>query len=252
MWGTTRGREKQIMQVPTTHNSAKHGDIAESILLPGDPLRAKYIAENYLEHVVQYTNVRGMLGFTGTYKGERISVQGTGMGGPSMGIYAYELIHGYGVKRLIRIGSAGALQDSLRLGDLIGASTASYDTDYNRQWHIPGTIVPAASFQLLLAASQAAESFGLSLKIGPILSSDLFYTPNGTEDLKPWKRAGLLAVEMEAASLYLTAQAAQVEALCLLTVSDLPFTGGEMTSKEREQSLDDMIRVGLSVASEHH
>ncbi len=240
------------MQIPTTHNDAKLGDIAESILLPGDPLRAKYIAENYLENAIQYTNVRGMLGFTGTYNGKRVSVQGTGMGGPSMGIYAYELIHGYSVKRLIRIGSAGALQDTLQLGDLIGASCASYDTDYNRQWHIPGTIVPAASFPLLLGAYRAADALGLSLHIGPILSSDLFYAPNGLEDLLAWKRAGLLAVEMEAASLYLTAQAAHVDALCLLTVSDLPFTGGEMTSKEREQSLDDMIRLGLSVATDRY
>jgi purine-nucleoside phosphorylase len=237
-----------MVPTPTTHNNAKLGDIAESILLPGDPLRAKYIAENYLENAVCYTQVRGMLGFTGTYKGVRVSVQGTGMGGPSMGIYAYELIHGYQVKRLIRIGSAGALQDSLHVGDIIGASAASYDTDYSRSWNLPGTITPAASFSLLLAAKLAADKRDQPITIGPILSSDQFYTPNGTDDLIPWKRAGLLAVEMEAASLYLTAQAAGVEAVCLLTVTDLPFTGEQLSSADREQSLDTMIRLGLQVA----
>ncbi len=236
------------MQVPTAHNQANKGDIAETILLPGDPLRAKFIAETYLEDAVQYTKVRGMYGYTGFYKGNRVSVQGTGMGGPSMAIYSYELIYGYGVKRLIRIGSAGALQDSLQLGDLIGATATSYDTDYNRQRHLAGTIAPAASFNLLLAAKMIADKKNLSIDFGPILSSDQFYTPQGVEDLIPWKEAGLLAVEMEGASLYLTAQSAQVEALCLLTISDLPFSGGELSSEEREKSLTQMIELGLDVA----
>lgn len=239
-----------MIQIPTAHNSAKAGDIAETILLPGDPMRAKFIAENYLDNVTQYTKVRGMFGFTGYYKGVRVSVQGTGMGGPSMSIYAYELIHGYHVKRLIRIGSAGALQDSLKLGDIIGATAASYDTDYSRHMHLAGTIAPAASFELLMSAKTAADKTDIPLRVGPILSSDQFYTPNGVNDLIPWKKAGLLAVEMEGAALYLIAQAAQKEALCLLTVSDLPFTGGELSSKEREQSLTSMIKIGLEVATQ--
>ncbi len=239
-----------MLPTPTTHNRASLGDIAESILLPGDPLRAQYIAENYLEDAVRYTHVRGMSGYTGTYHGQRVSVQGTGMGGPSMGIYAYELIHGYGVKRLIRIGSAGALQENLAVGDLIGASAASYDTDYSRQRKLGGTVVPAASFSLLLSAYQQARQLQLPLHIGPILSSDFFYSPGGTDDLLAWKKVGMLAVEMEAASLYMTAQEGGVQALCLLTVTDLPFTGEEMTSGERERSLDAMIRLGLAVACE--
>lgn len=237
-----------MLPTPTTHNRAVFGDIAESILLPGDPLRAQYIAETYLDDAVRYTHVRGMSGYTGTYQGKRVSVQGTGMGGPSMGIYAYELIHGYGVKRLIRIGSAGALQDSLAIGDLIGASAASYDTDYSRQRKLGGTVVPAASFELLLQGHHYANQLQIPLHVGPILSSDQFYTPGGVDDLLPWKRVGMLAVEMEAASLYMVAQEGGVQALCLLTVTDLPFTGEEMTSGERERSLDSMIRLGLAVA----
>ena len=212
----------EMIHLPTAHNSAKLGDIAEPILLPGDPMRAKFIAENHLADVRQYNKVRGMLGYTGVYKGARISIQGTGMGGPSLSIYAYELIHGYHVKRLIRIGSAGALQDNLKLGDLIGATAASYNTDYSRQLNLPGTVVPAASFNLMTMAKSIADKADIPLKIGPIFSSDQFYTPNGVKDLLPWKRAGMLAVEMEGAALYLTAQAAQVEALCLLAISDLP------------------------------
>lgn len=238
------------MKTPTAHNSATVGDIAETILLPGDPMRAKFIAEAYLTDVVQYTKVRGMFGYTGYYQGKRVSVQGTGMGGPSMSIYAYELIHGYNVKRLIRIGSAGALQDDLGLGSLIGVTAASYDTDYSRQRQLTGTLVPAASFGLLSKAKMAADKAGVPMHVGAVLSSDQFYTPHGVQDLLPWKQAGMLAVEMEAAALYLVSQAARVEALCLLTVSDLPFTGKEMSSGERERSLTDMIRIGLDVAAD--
>ncbi len=236
------------MQIPTVHNNADYGAIAETILLPGDPLRAKFIAENFLTDAVMYSQVRGILGYTGRYKGERVSVQGTGMGGPSMGIYAHELIHAYGVKRLIRIGSAGALQDHLQVGDLIGATAACYDTNFSAQWGVPGTIVPAGSFQLLQKAHQKATEFKQKIHIGTVLSADLFYTPGGVESLLPWKKAGVLAVEMEAASLYMTAQAAQVDAVCLLTVSDLPFKGEGMNSKEREQSLTTMIKLGLDIA----
>ncbi len=236
------------MQTPTVHNSAVAGDIAETILLPGDPQRAKFIAENFLRDVVMYTKVRGILGYTGIYKGVRVSVQGTGMGGPSMGIYAYELIHSYKVKRLIRIGSAGALQENLKLGDLIGVTAACYDTDYKSQLQIPGTITPAASFYLLQTAYQKALQKNHKLHIGTVLSSDVFYSLRKNQSLTVWKEMGVLAVEMEAASLFLTAQVGRAEAMCLLTVSDLIFSEGRMSSNEREQSLLEMITLGLEVA----
>ena len=237
------------MNAPTVHIAAAAGQVAETVLLPGDPLRAQFIAQQFLTDAECYSKVRGMLGFTGWYKGKRISVQGTGMGGPSMGIYAHELIHAYGARRLIRIGSAGALQDHLKLGDLVGVTAASYDTDYHRQLAIPGTLAPAGSFDLLMKARLQAEKTQLTLHAGPVLSSDLFYHPDGTESLRAWQRLGLLAVEMEAASLYVQAQCANIEALCLLTISDLPFGEGEMSSGERERSLTAMIGLALEVAS---
>ena len=236
------------MDAPTVHNSATLKDIAETILLPGDPLRAKFIAENFLDNIHQYTQLRGILGYTGLYKGVRVSVQGTGMGGPSMGIYSYELIHAYQVKRLIRIGSAGALQENIDLGDLIGVTSASYDTDYKAQLELPGTYSPSSSFLLLQSAYQKAIEMNKKIHMGPILSSDIFYTPHGLESLFPWKKMGLLAVEMEAASLFLNAQMAKVDAMCLLTVSDLPFSNENMSAKQRETSLTDMITIGLEVA----
>jgi purine-nucleoside phosphorylase len=236
------------MDAPTVHNSAKLEDIAETILLPGDPLRAKFIAENFLDNIHQYTQLRGILGYTGLYKGVRVSVQGTGMGGPSMGIYSYELIHAYQVKRLIRIGSAGALQENIDLGDLIGVTSASYDTDYKAQLELPGTYSPSSSFLLLQSAYQKAIEMNKKIHMGPILSSDIFYTPHGLESLLPWKKMGLLAVEMEAASLFLNAQMAKVDAMCLLTVSDLPFSDENMSAEQREKSLTDMITIGLEVA----
>ncbi len=242
-------RGQKIMKTPTVHNQATLGQIAETVLLPGDPLRARYIAEQFLTDGECYSKVRGMHGYTGWYKGKRISVQGTGMGGPSMAIYAYELIHGYKVKQLIRIGSAGALQDYLDLGDLIGVTAASYNTDYSRQYSLEGSIAPAASFDLLYKAKQKANKAKIKLHTGPVLSSDIFYNLKGVDALKPWKEMGMLAVEMEAASLFMNAQAANVDSMCLLTVSDLPFGNKEMTSGERERSFVEMITLALDVAS---
>jgi purine-nucleoside phosphorylase len=236
------------MKTPTVHNGAALGQIAETVLLPGDPLRARFIAEQFLTDAECYTKVRGVYGYTGWYKGKRISVQGTGMGGPSMAIYAYELIHAYNAKQLIRIGSAGALQDYLKLGDIVGATAASYNTDYSLQYSVPGTITPAGSFDLLYKAKTRADKSNLKLYSGPVLSSDLFYSLDGLDALEPWKKMGLLAVEMEAASLYLTAQAANIEALCLLTISDLPFENEEMSSGERERTFVDMISLALDIA----
>ena len=191
----------------------------------------------------------GMHGYTGLVKANAFQVQGTGMGGPSMAIYAYELIHGYKVKQLIRIGSAGALQDYLDLGDLIGVTAASYNTDYSRQYSLEGSIAPAASFDLLYKTKQRANKAKIKLHTGPVLSSDIFYNLKGVDALKPWQEMGMLAVEMEAASLFMNAQAANVDSMCLLTVSDLPFGNKEMTSGERERSFVEMITLALDVAS---
>ncbi len=236
------------MNVPTAHIQAKHGDIAPIVLLPGDPLRAKYIAQTYLENPQCYNEVRGMLGYTGSYHGARVSIQGTGMGGPSMGIYAHELIHGYGVKHLIRIGTAGALQPHLKLKDLVLGISASYDGAY-RDFQPGGTLVPTASFALLQQAYELAMQAKLPIHAGSILSSDAFYTKDGPEGLKPWKDHGILAVEMEAAALYLAAQRAGVQALCMLTISDLVFTGEAATPEERQTSFHAMMELALDTAA---
>jgi len=235
------------MNVPTAHIQANKGDIAPVVLLPGDPLRAKYIAQTYLENPQCYNEVRGMYGFTGSYHGVRVSIQGTGMGGPSMGIYAHELIHGYGVKHLIRIGTAGALQPHLKLKDLVLAVSVSHDGAY-RDFQLEGTLVPTASFSLLQKAYEIAMQTGLPIHAGSILSSDAFYTKDGLGSLVPWKDHGILAVEMEAAALYLAAQRAGVQALCLLTISDLVFTGEAATPEERQTGFHVMMELALDTA----
>jgi purine-nucleoside phosphorylase len=190
-----------------------------------------------------------MYGYTGEYKGKRISVQGTGMGGPSMGIYAYELIHGYKVKNLIRIGTAGALQPHLRLKDIVLGLSTSYDSCMGN-YKVPGTLAPTASFPLLQKAYQKAQSLQVKVHAGPILSSETFYNEEGLEALQPWVRMGLLAVEMEAASLYLAAQRAEIQALCILTISDLPFSNEHASSEERQKSFATMMELALETAIE--
>lgn len=169
---------------PTPHNNAVMGDIAETVLLPGDPLRAKFIAETFLEDVVQYNTVRGMNGYTGYYKGRRISVQGTGMGCPSIGIYSYELIHFYGVKNLIRIGSAGGLNEGLKIQDIVIGMGACTDSNYASQYNLPGTFAPVASYELLNKTVEIAKNQGVDVKVGNILSSDVFYGDEGLEGLR--------------------------------------------------------------------
>ena len=232
---------------PTAHIAAQHcHEIAETILLPGDPLRAQHIADHYLKDTVCFNRIRNMLGFTGTWQGRRVSVMGTGMGMPSIGLYSYELIHFYGVKRLIRVGSCGALQASLNLRDLILASAASYESHYADQFQLPGTFAPTASFPLLQKAAAAAGKSKLSFTVGPVVSSDVFYKDQKDSDLA-WAKMGILAVEMEAAALYMNAARGQVEALTLLTVSDSLVTGESMNSEDREQSFDTMIRLALDL-----
>lgn len=232
----------------TPHNNANLGDIAETVLLPGDPLRAKFIAENFLEDAVQYNTVRGMYGYTGYYKGKRISVQGSGMGGPSMGIYSFELIHFYGVKNLIRIGSAGAIHPDLKIKDLVIGMGACTDSNYASQYNLPGTFAPIASYDLVQKAYSTAKEKGINAVVGNIFSSDIFYNDGGVEAMKVWGKMGVLAVEMEAAALYMNAARAGVNALCILTISDLPFEGVATTAEERQTAFTKMMEVALEIA----
>ncbi len=234
--------------VPTPHIGAQVGEIAETVLLPGDPLRAKFIAENFLEDVVQYNTVRGMNGYTGYYKGKRISVQGSGMGIPSIGIYSYELIHFYGVKNLIRIGSAGALSDKLDLYDIVIGMSASTDSNYGAQYNLPGTYAPTASYELLSKAVEVAKEQGTEVHVGNILSSDVFYGDEGLDGLRKWQKMGSLCVEMEAAGLYMNAARAGVNALAILTISDCPLEGKATTAHERQVAFTKMMDIALNLA----
>jgi purine-nucleoside phosphorylase len=229
------------------HIGAKQGDIAETILLPGDPLRAKYIADTFLENVVCYNEVRGMLGFTGTYKGHRISVQGTGMGIPSIGIYVNELIQSYNVKNLIRVGTCGAIQDNVKVRDVIIAMTSCTDSSMNRL-KFPGfDYAPTASFKLLKDAYDIGIEYDLNLHVGSILTADMFYR-DSMETVKKLAEHGVLAIEMETTALYTIAAKFGVNALTILTVSDHVFTGEETTSEERQTTFNEMIKVALETA----
>ncbi|WP_127846278.1 purine-nucleoside phosphorylase [Psychroflexus aestuariivivens] len=233
----------------SVHIEAKKGDIAETILLPGDPLRAKWIAETYLENPVCYNNVRGMLGYTGHYNGKRISVQGTGMGIPSISIYAHELINEYGVKNLIRVGSAGAMHESLNMRDVVIAMAASSNSSINRNRFDGGDFAPTASYDLFSKAVNTAAQQDISIKAGNVLSSDLFYTDD-PEDYKKWAAFGVLCVEMEAAGLYTIAAQHQVNALAILTISDSLVTGERTSAEERETTFDNMIKIALELAED--
>lgn len=225
------------------HVIAGEGAIAPDILMPGDPLRAKYIAQHYLKDAVCYNNVRGMLGFTGSYKGKPVSVQGSGMGMPSMEIYATELLAEFGAKRILRTGTCGGMADNLSCRSLVMATAACTDSRLNRR-RTPGDYAAAASFPLMHAAHHAARQLDISLAAGPVVSSDEFYMAH-PDELDVWKQYGVLAVEMEACSLYTLCAKYGAQALALLTVSNHIYTGSELTAKEREQTLDDMIRLAL-------
>ncbi|KGR89585.1 purine nucleoside phosphorylase DeoD-type [Ureibacillus massiliensis 4400831 = CIP 108448 = CCUG 49529] len=228
------------------HINAKQGDIAEIILLPGDPLRAKYIAENFLENVTCYNEVRNMFGFTGTYKGKRVSVQGTGMGVPSISIYTTELMQEYGVQKLIRVGTCGAIQKDVKVRDVILAQAASTDSKMNEIIFNGIDYAPTADFDLLLKAYNAGVTAGLNLKVGNIFTADMFYSEeNQNEKLA---RYGVLAVEMESAALYTLAAKFGRQALSVLTVSDHILTGEATTSEERQSTFNDMIVVALEAA----
>lgn len=233
----------------SVHIEAEVGAIADKVLLPGDPLRAQWIAETWLENPVCYNNVRNMLGFTGIYKGRRISVQGTGMGVPSLSIYAEELVKNYGAKQLIRVGSAGSYQSDVQLRDVVLAMAASTTSGINRLRFQGADYAPTASFKLFCKALKAAENLQIPIKGGNVLTSDLFYEDH-TEDYKKWADFGVLCVEMESAGLYTLAAKHGVEALALLTISDSLVTGEKTSAQERESSFSPMIEIALKTLTD--
>lgn len=229
----------------SVHIGAKKGDIADKILLPGDPLRAKFIAENFLENVQQYNEVRGMLGFTGTYKGERVSVQGTGMGVPSISIYVNELIQEYGVQKLIRVGTCGALQEDVKVRDVILAQGATTDSQVNRMIFGGIDYAPLADFSLLKKAYDVGTEKNLPLRVGNVFTSDSFYRENAKEVNELLATYQVLAVEMETTALYTLAAKFKRQALSILTVSDHVITGEETTAEERQTTFNEMMEIAL-------
>ena len=227
----------------TPHNQAEPGQIAPRVLMPGDPLRAQFIAEHYLENPVCYNRVRNMLGFTGTYKGVPVSVQGSGMGMPSIGIYSYELCHHYNVQKIIRVGTAGGISPQVQLRDIVLGQGACTNSSYANQYGLPGTYAPIGDFALLEAAAQQGRRLGLSFHVGNLLSSDTFY--DDSNSTAQWQKMNVLAVEMEAAALYMNAARAGKQALCIATVSDLPLTGASTSAQERQESFTAMMELAL-------
>ena len=230
----------------TPHINAKKGQVAKTVLMPGDPLRAKFIAETFLTDVIKYNEVRGMLGFTGNYKGSEISVQGSGMGAPSIGIYSYELYKFYDVDNIIRVGTAGGMAKSLKLKDVVIASGASTNSNFASQYNLPGTYSAVASFEIIEALVNASKNLGKNYIVGNILTSDIFYDADETA-LDRWRNMGILAVEMEAAALFMNAAFLEKKAATILTISDI--IGGEVTSpEERQTAFLDMMEIALEGA----
>ena len=236
------------MAISTPHINLKEGtSFAKTVLMPGDPLRAKFIAENFLENPVLVNNVRGVHGYTGTYKGVKVSVMASGMGMPAIGIYSHELYNGYGVENIIRVGSAGGIGEGIKLRDVVAGIGANTNSNYGTQYGVRGIVAPTCSYELLSTAVQCAKQIGITMKIGNLLSSDTFYDAD-TDSLKKWAKAGSVAVEMEAAALYLTAMHLNKKALAICTISDLPFTGENCTAEERQNTFTDMMKIALETA----
>jgi len=234
-----------MSSTPTPHIGARFGEIAETVIMAGDPLRVKFMADNYLEDVVQFNEVRGMLGYTGTYQGKRVSVMGHGMGIPSIGIYTYELFNFYDVKTIIRVGSCGAYHRDLKLGDLVLAMGASTDSHYGDQFELAGTYAPIADFGLLRQAVDTCEKLGYKYMVGNVLSTDVFYSVHPKVD--NWIKMGVLGAEMEASALYMNAAYAGKRALVICTVSDHVITGAVTTSEQRRTTFTHMMEVALSL-----
>lgn len=237
------------MSVPTPHISAKVGDFAKTVLMPGDPLRAKFIAETYLENAVLVNNVRGVQGYTGYYKGKRVSVMASGMGQPSIGIYSYELYHFYGVETIIRVGSCGSFSPDLHVRDVVLAQGACTNGNYASQYNLPGTFAPIADFSTLERAVAECKKAGVNFRVGNILSSDMFY--DDANSGMQWSKMGVLGVEMESAALYCNAARAGKKALCICTVSDsFIYPEENTTAEERQTSFTKMMEIALAVAEE--
>lgn len=235
-----------MSNIPTPHITAKEGDFARTVLMPGDPLRSKFIAENFLENAQLVNNVRGVQGYTGEYHGKRVSVMASGMGMPSIGIYSYELFHFYNVENIIRIGSAGMLAQSLKLRDIVAGMSAYTNSNFGRQYGFDGNVAPCCSFELLKKAVEAGERLGQVPVCGALYSSDIFYDESKAS--AALQKLGVLAVEMEAAALYLNAARAGKNALCLCTISDNPFTGEELSAEDRQNTFTKMMEIALEIA----
>ncbi len=241
------------MNTPTPHISAKPGDFGKTVLMPGDPLRSKFIAETFLENPVLVNNVRGVHGYTGTYKGVKVSVMASGMGMPAIGIYSHELYNAYGVENIIRVGSAGSIQEHINLYDLVLGQGACTDSNFAHQFHFPGTFAPIADFDLLTEAVKACKEHGATYHVGNINSSDVFYgdhalVPEGLDSTYALRKMGVMALEMEAAALYMNAARYGKRALCICTISDHILKHQETTSEERQNSFTTMMKVALDVA----
>ena len=232
----------------TPHIEAEKGDFAKTVLMPGDPLRAKFIAEQYLKRVRQVNGVRGMLGYTGRYKGKEVSVMASGMGVPSIGIYSYELFRFYDVDNIIRVGTAGAVRDDLHIGDVVLAMSAATNTNFAAQYRLPGVAAPTADFSLLMTAYEAAQRLQKTVHVGSVFTTDVFY--DDADSLKSWQKIGILATEMECAALYLTAARLGKRALTICTISDCPLTGESSSAQERQTAFRDMMEIGLQTAVE--
>ncbi len=232
----------------TPHNSAQKGDFAKTVLMPGDPLRAKFIAETFLTDARLVNNVRGIQGYTGTYQGVPVSVMASGMGIPSIGIYANELYSQYGVENILRIGSAGAISDKLKLRDVVAASGACTNSNFAHQYELPGTFAPVADFTLLETAVKVARSMGVEMPVGNVLSSDTFY--DASASTMKWAKMGVLAVEMEAAALYMTAAYLGKRALAICSISDSIVTGEELSAQDRQNTFTTMMEIALKTAVE--
>ncbi len=232
--------------MPTAHNNAPKGAFAKTVLMPGDPLRAKFIAETFLENPVLVNNVRGIQGYTGTYKGVPVSVMASGMGIPTIGIYSYELFTQYDVENIIRVGSAGALRADLELGSVVAGMGACTNSNFADQYELGGTFAPIADFDLLMAAVDSAKELGVKMPVGNLYSSDVFY--DAAQRSMRWTKMGVMAVEMEAAGLYCNAAYTGKRALAICSISDNLITGEELSADERQTTFTNMMKIGLEIA----
>lgn len=239
--------EPTPLPVPTPHISCMPGDFADTVLMPGDPLRSKFIAETYLTDAKLVNNVRGIQGYTGLYNGKRVSVMASGMGMPSMALYSYELFNFYGVKNILRIGSAGSMQESLPLRSIVLGLGASTNSNYAEQYGLSGTFAPVCSYELLKRATDTAEKLNIPVTVGNVYSSDTFYSDDANS-LRTWQKMGILCTEMEAAALYMNAARAGKNALAILTISDCVFTGESCSSEERQNTFTKMMELALEMA----